>query len=413
MGVELVKEIPIPAVALGLGASLLPFECSRSAGQLIFYFGAQTGMALYMKTVLSASVVSEEEGLRGLPAAFAVSAIQQLMAFIFFSIGAFASQYTRKKLASWWEWGLVCLFSVSFTANIALNNYSLSLIPLSVNLIIRSCLPLPTFLAQQVASVYINEHVKDGSRLEVVLVTIGVFCAVTVVAARTNCFDGEELNEQILGAVICMISVVSGSINMVLAGVLGMSSELNALDVTFYMSLPAVVLLIVPIFLIRHPVGGWPGQESMTDWEICLKVFALSPTTIALAGLSGIFAFGYNILQFGIVQSFSATHIAFAGNFNKAATIALALLVGLERLPTGTWGFITMAASLGSICTFTVYSLAKVAPQEGEKNSAELGSLLGEPISFSGSGDLSGNSVPTKSLDEDVSQPANLALMWL
>merc|ERR1712217_194766 len=118
-----------------------------------------------------------------------------------------------------------------------------------------------------------------------------------------------------------------------------------------------------------------------------VKVFVHSPSTVGLAVLSGVFAFGYNVLQFGIIQSFSPTHTAFAGNFNKAATIALALLIGLEHLPAGRWGFVMMAASFGSICAFTVYNLAKLTPHEVDKNSAELGSLLGEPTSHTGSDD--------------------------
>merc|ERR1712113_342293 len=85
-------------------------------------------------------------------------------------------------------------------------------------------------------------------------------------------------------------------------------------------------------------------------------VLVKSPSTIGLAALSGALSLIYNTLQYGIVQCLSATHVAFAGNFNKALTIPLALLVGLESLPPGTWGWIMLLACFGSIGAFAAYN---------------------------------------------------------
>ena len=41
------------------------------------------------------------------------------------------------------------LFSFAFSLNIGLNNFSLSLLAVSMNMIIRSCLPLVTLVFQQ------------------------------------------------------------------------------------------------------------------------------------------------------------------------------------------------------------------------------------------------------------------------
>mmetsp|Transcript_16050 Transcript_16050/g.35204 ORF Transcript_16050/g.35204 Transcript_16050/m.35204 type:complete len:173 (+) Transcript_16050:163-681(+) len=142
-------------------------------------------------------------------------------------------------------------------------------------------------------------------------------------------------------------------------GILGTNVDLNALDATIYMSLPAVGFLLGPIFLVPHPVG-WPDQGLLTDWQIFLKTLELSPGTIGLAVMSGVLALCYNILQFGIVQSLSATHTAFAGNFNKAATIALALCLQMERLPDGIYGVVMLCAVSGSILAFTSYNIVKI-----------------------------------------------------
>merc|ERR1712060_963273 len=122
------------------------------------------------------------------------------------------------------------------------------------------------------------------------------------------------------------------------------------------MGIPATLLLLGPIFLYPHPVN-WPNHGNMTDWSIFQIVLSKSPGTVGLAALSGALSLAYNTLQYGIVQYLSAAHVAFAGNFNKALTIPLALLVGLETLPPGKWGWIMLFACFGSIGAFAVYNM--------------------------------------------------------
>merc|ERR1719384_2181112 len=186
---------------------------------------------------------------------------------------------------------------------------------------------------------------------------LGVICAAIAVVAKMHVSGsgGGESKNLIFGVVVCVISLFSGSVNLALAGVLGTSVKLNSLDMTVYNSIPATLLLLGPIFWYSHPVN-WPNHGAMTDWEIFNIVLAKSPSTICLAALSGALSLAYNTLQYGIVQCLSATHVAFAGNFNKALTIPLALLVGLETLPPGKWGWIMLFACFGSIGAFAVYN---------------------------------------------------------
>lgn len=393
MAAELMTQICAPALALGVGGALLLTERTRLLGKVIFYFGAQTGMSLYMKAVLSSSVVSEELGLRGFPAAFVVTGLQQLTALIFFTLWVLVSRFTPwkyspKRLTSTREWVIVIVFSMAFTANIALNNFSVQLLPVSVNLTLRSCVPMPTFLLQQTAGWLIGSMAKDGRFMEVALMLAGVVCAAVAVVAKAGApiADDDQASNEFLGVVVCCMSVFAASVNMVLAGILG--NVLNSVDTTAYMSLPAVLLLLPPSFLMSHPVG-WPVHKPMTDWEVFVKVLALSPSTVGLAFLSGIFAFGYNVFQYNIVQTLSATHATLAGNFNKAATIVLALLVGLDCLPEGTRGLAMLAGTLGNIGTFTAYNLSKMSHREdargahgGEANAEEailLAEEMGKP----------------------------------
>merc|ERR1719230_1832044 len=122
----------------------------------------------------------------------------------------------------------------------------------------------------------------------------------------------------------------------------------------------------------------------MTDWEIVKEVLDYNRGVLVLAALSGVFALAFNLLKYGIVQRLSATHTAFAGNFNKAFTIILTMVVGLEPYPTDGWGWLMVAAYVGNIGAFTAYNIAKIrlqaaqevpsGPSESDKESPSVGS---------------------------------------
>ena len=63
-----------------------------------------------------------------------------------------------------------------------------------------------------------------------------------------------------------------------------------------------------------------------------------------------------------------ASHAAFAGNFNKAATISLSICLGLETLPGGKWKFVMLLGIAGNILAFTAWSyLQAVRKQKTEE----------------------------------------------
>ncbi|CAK9116929.1 unnamed protein product [Durusdinium trenchii] len=102
-----------------------------------------------------------------------------------------------------------------------------------------------------------------------------------------------------------------------------------------------------------------PGQENMTDWEVLKQLLDRNPYVLLHVFTSGVLSLIYNSLQYTMVHKLSATHATFAGNFNKAATIALSLFLGLEALPSGLYGKIFVLAILGNITAFTAFSASK------------------------------------------------------
>merc|ERR1719150_2757107 len=93
-------------------------------------------------------------------------------------------RYTPKKLNSGFEVLCVVIFGCVFALNIALNNFSLGYISIAVNLIIRSCLPLTTFLSQQGLATFGLYTKKPWKPLEISLMVAGVFCAAVFTLAR-------------------------------------------------------------------------------------------------------------------------------------------------------------------------------------------------------------------------------------
>jgi len=348
--------------ALLLGLILYASGQNQEISIVLIYFGAQTGMNMYMKTVLSKMVVDEEAGLVGVPIGFLLTVIQQFVCFLLFGCFLLAGKvfnfgYQTKKLTTKKEFVAIICFSMTFALNIGLNNFSLSLVAISINMIIRACLPLSTAISQLILGNCLSQAKSDLGAKEWTCMLIGVGCAGLATYVQT--VSGKSLGQSdglILGVMCAVASIFSGAFNMVLAGVLGTTMKLNPLDTVCYMALPAGLFLLFPAMLIPHPMGKWPGFPSMTDWEVLLEVVNRNPWALTPVFFSGVLALVYNTLQYTLVHKLSATYATFAGNFNKAATVALSLILGLESLPPGHYGRIYLMAVVGNIAAFTAYS---------------------------------------------------------
>jgi hypothetical protein len=333
-----------------------------------------------MKFCLSSVVVNPDKDWKGLPASFLITGAQQLGGFCIFWFFLLLGRLIGctdywPKILNGKEIKIVCLFSLSFIMNIALNNFSLSLITITLNLIIRSCQPLSTWFAQNMAGKITRKSGSSLNLVEMALMVAGVACAAVAVVAKMEGSSATSASSKsrLFGVLVCVVSLLAGSVNLVLAGVLGTSVKLNSLDTTVYNAIPACIILapLVPTYV--HP-NNWPDHGPDTDWNILMEVWALRPFVVYLALFSGLLALAYNTLQFGIVQELSPAHVAFAGNFNTACMIPLSFLLGFESLPPGRVphlfnlpaGPLMICASIGSIVAFACYNMiSKVGGRHG------------------------------------------------
>jgi len=336
---------------------------SLGAQALLFlsYFFLQLGMSLYMKFLLSKVHVASD--LIGIPASFLVTSSQQLVGFGAFVLLVLLSRlvgrpYRPKILKSYKEYLLVLALSISFSLNIGLNLLSLSLVPLSLTMIIRACSPLSTALMQSV----LMRKKQDIAWREWLCMCVGVVCASAVVVAQSGGVQGGASFAFYFGVAMSVTSLFSGALDFVFKGVLGTGSvKLNALDTTCYMALPVAVFTTALGAVLRKPVStSWAGHFTprMTDVEVFRRLWEINPAVFKWVLLSGLLAFMYNTFVTFMIVKLSPATTAFAGNFNKAATILIALLI-LERGVSGPRGLVVLLAVLGNITAFTFYNVLR------------------------------------------------------
>jgi len=385
------KPFIIPILGLVIGGAMMAVPKVATVGKLVLYFGAQSFMNIFMGWVFRTNVTVPkgfklpngdvlQKDLHGCPVGFALTAMQQIISFFCFLV-LFACLYftpyriTPKKISSGFEVLSICIFGCVFALNIALNNFSLGYISIAVNLIIRSCLPLTTFLSQQGLAMFGLYTLKPCKALEICLMVLGVFFAglFTVAKIMGSASHGHSSSNMVLGVFMCICSLLCGSLNLALAGVLG-EMKLSVYDTVAYMSVPATLFLLpIATFLVKPVPGEWPdvfGVPRASDWQILQKVYVIAPGTFALFALSGVFSFAYNIIQFSIVHTLSPSATAFGGNFNKAALVFLTLLLPflqVHRLPGMPYILVIWLAVVGNVAAFSYYSYLQILAKEEKK----------------------------------------------
>jgi len=391
------KPFIIPIVGLLAGAAMMQAPKVATVGKLVLYFGAQSFMNIFMGwvfrthvTVAKGTIVGGqplEEDLHGCPVGFALTAMQQFISFFCFLIlyaALYATPYKiqPRKITTIKEVVSILIFGCVFAMNIALNNFSLGYVSIAVNLIIRSCLPLTTFLSQQGLSMINLYPYKPCKPLEIALMVAGVFCACAFTVAKIKGGGkSHEGSNEILGCVMCILSLLCGSVNLALAGVLG-EMKLSVYDTVAYMSIPAF-LFLMPFCLIPKPVpGDWPkvlSKSTASDFDILMWTSTNAPSTFELFVLSGIFSFAYNIIQFTIVHTLSPSATAFGGNFNKAALVFLTLLLPflqVHALPKFPYNVVIWMAVIGNVAAFSFYSYLQILAKQKAAKEKEKEAML-------------------------------------
>merc|ERR1712037_393650 len=203
----------------------------------------------------------------------------------------------------------------------------------------------------------------------------GVVCACAFTVAKIMGGNGKshEGSNEVLGCIMCLLSLLCGSVNLALAGVLG-EMKLSVYDTVAYMSVPAF-LFLMPFCLIQKPVpGDWPkvlNKDMASDFDILMWTSKNASSTFELFVLSGVFSFFYNIIQFSIVHTLSPSATAFGGNFNKAALVFLTLLLPflqVHKLPKFPYNLVIWMAVIGNVAAFSFYSyLQLLAKQKAAK----------------------------------------------
>jgi len=168
---------------------------------------------------------------------------------------------------------------------------------------------------------------------------------------------------------MCIASLLCGSVNLALAGVLG-EMKMSVYDTVAYMSVPAFIFLL-PFCFIQKPVpGSWPAvlnKESASDFEILQWTYSNASSTFELFVLSGVFSFIYNIIQFTIVHTLSPSATAFGGNFNKAALVFLTLLLPflqVHELPGFPCNVVIWMCVIGNVAAFSFYSYLQILAKQ-------------------------------------------------
>eukprot|EP00439_Symbiodinium_sp_Y106_P046321 s5309_g5.t3 len=365
---EIFETLCVPILALSAGAILQQNPRSQSAGLLVSFFGAQTAMNLFMKQVFSNYKLPG--GLQGVPAPFAITAIQQITSFLVLSLGlqaarCFGHHANCQMLRTRKEVSCVLLLAVAFVCNIGLNNLSLSILDISVHLIIRTAGALVNlaieFVAQPVLTNITGEEAKwpQVNGRDLLLTLLGTFFAGLVVCSKLTSFSSSgSAWTYYVGIGVCCLSMIASGIELIVVRTLSTQLKMNALEAILNMSLPASLLLLLPVFFFRHSVS-WPGSSAMTDWQVLQQVWQTSKLGIGLGVLSGIFATLYNVMLYTLSSKFQSHVISMAGNFNKIALMFLSIYLGLEYLPKRPWSEVMIAGIVGNGLAFMIMGLLK------------------------------------------------------
>lgn len=365
-------EEPQPAAASGASADSSPSAAEQTI-LVAFYMASAMGMNFFMKYLFSHMALrthperlpTDTEGepiseVNGFPGPIFWTSTQQFVAFICaislvmchrFTDGKFG--YKPPALSTWHSIGQVGLLSVFFAVNIAMNNFSVSLLSLTANNMIRSCSPFTTALCATLC--FGNTMCFE----EWAFMCLGMmFVFVTVLAGASD--HSAENSAFLLGSVLCFISTFAGAGMFIIAELAGKAAvKLNAVDSTCYMALPAAVFLL-PMFALPHVVDGHWAAGAMKGTHTDAKLVGTidDGKLWFMMVLGGIFAAGYNALQFFLVQKLSSTQTAFASLMSKGCTVLIDCLFIKEfSNPMQFWASILSA--VGGLICFALFSRAK------------------------------------------------------
>jgi drug/metabolite transporter (DMT)-like permease len=285
---------------------------------------------------------------------------QQMIAFVFACLLAAAYHYSSGRfgyrppqLGTVNAKLQVLLLAACFALNMGLNNFSLSLISITVNNMIRAASPFMTALC---GSLFFSKRMpfEDWCFL-----CLGVAFSLVSALAGSPAATSHGHSTYALGVVVCFISLLGGALMFLIVETLGTSAvKLNAVDSMFYMSLPTGLLISSCMFAMPHVVddkwaGGTFAGQKLTDVQLLGKITDVKLWLLMV--LSGVFASSYNVIQFFTVQKLSSAQTAFASNLAKAVTVCIDRFV-IHQFQNNLQNLVLVGSASSGIVCFMLFS---------------------------------------------------------
>lgn len=232
----------------------------------------------------------------------------------------------------------LAVIGFSFSANLAFNNFSLTLLSLSLNQMIRACIPVVT-----VACSVLIERVMPTTRelLSLVAITAGM-CVVLA----------EDVHVNAMGVFACTLSTVANGLMMSMSGAV-LQEKLDVWRLSFYQA-PIVVATLLPLYLHSE-------HDLVLEY---LRTNASASMTMAMIALTCMIALGYNAVHGYAIKLTSATTTTVIGQGKILALLFLSAALLGERdffeLKTVIGGIIAMSG-------FMMYSLERTPVADRQK----------------------------------------------
>lgn len=233
----------------------------------------------------------------------------------------------------------IAVIGVSFSINLAMNNFSLTLISLSLNQMIRSSIPVVT----AACSVVIDRVVPTKREfLALVAITLGI-C--TVLA--------KDVHANTAGVTLCAISTVANGVMMSMSGSV-LQEKLDVWRLAFYQA-PIVLVTLLPFYMYAEHARVVQYLVARQDAKFA----------IALITLTCVIALAYNVVHGVAIKMTSATTTTVIGQAK------ILVLLFLSAVLLGERDFFQLATVVGGALAaagFAMYSFERIRINEKKKN---------------------------------------------
>jgi drug/metabolite transporter (DMT)-like permease len=214
------------------------------------------------------------------------------------------------------KWKQLLLLACFRSGTIVLNNWSLVLIDLTLNKVIKSSVP--------VFVVIFSILVEKKKYTWQVIATLGVLSLGTVL----SCLHIQGTSNNPIGVIMAIGSAMVGGAGIVMSALLlGKESGLSPVELLFYFSpLQTILLFVLMLFTELSEFIVWAGDNSLSASGFIFLGAAL--------------AFMFNLTGFCLVQTTSATTTAICGNVVVVIVIVLgSIYLHVDATPINIVGY--------------------------------------------------------------------------